>query len=88
MKAPHKWGVDAVRAGLPNMSEQEENVGADGLVHVFWGVLYNSFRYFSNPLSPESAQARYKDTKSVWLPGTSLGHMAEKLACDEPLINV
>ena len=28
------------------------------------------------------------DPKSVWLLGTRLGHMAEKLACNEPLMNV
>ena len=42
MKAPHKLGVDAVKSGLLNISEQEENVGVDCLVHVFWGVLDNS----------------------------------------------
>ena len=85
---PHKWGVDAVRAGLLNMSEQEENVGVDCLAHVFWGVLDDSCRHFSNPLSPEAAQARYMDPKSVRITGTRLGHMAEKLACNEPLMNV
>ena len=63
MKAPHKRGVDAVKSGVLNMSEQEDNVGADCLTHAFWGVLYDSFRHFSNPLSPEAAQARYMDPK-------------------------
>ena len=88
MKAPHKRGVDGVRSGLLNMSNQEENVGADCLAHVFWGVLDDSCRHFSNPLSPEAAQARYMDPKSVQIPGTRLGHMDEKLACNEPLMNV
>ena len=63
-------------------------MGADFLAHVFWGLLYNRYRYFSNPLSPEAARARYIDTKSVRLMGTRLGHMAEKLAYNEPLMNV
>ena len=88
MKAPHKRCVDAVRAGLLNMSDQEENLGSDCLAHVFWGVLDDSCRHFSNPLSIEAAQARYMDAKSVRLPGTILGHMDDKLACNEPLINV
>ena len=57
----HKQGVGAVRAGLLNMSDQEENVGSDCLAHVFWGVLDDSCRHFSNPLSPEAAQVRYMD---------------------------
>ena len=52
-------------------------MGADFLAHVFWGVLYNICRHFSNLLSPEEAQARYLDTESVQLPNTRLGHMAE-----------
>ena len=28
------------------------------------------------------------DPQSVWLPGIKLGHMAEKLAFNEPLINM
>ena len=48
MKAPHKQGMDTVRAGLLNISEQEENVGEDCLAHVFWGVLDKSCRHFSN----------------------------------------
>ena len=63
-------------------------MGADCLVHVFWGVLYDSCRHFSNQLSPEAAQARYMDPKSVRFPGTILGHMADKLACNELLVNV
>ena len=70
------------------MSEKEENVGKDCLAHVFWGVLENSFMHFSNPLSPEAAQTRYMYPKIVRLPGTRLGHISEKLACNEPLINV
>ena len=88
MKAPQKRGLDAVGSGLLNMSQQEENVGADCLLHVFWGVLENTYRHFSNPLFPEAAQARYMDPKSVWLPGTRLGHMDDKLACNKPLMNV
>ena len=88
MKAPHKRGVDAVQSGLLNMSEQEDNVGADFLARVFGGVLDDSCRHFSNPLSPESAQARYMDPKSVRIPGTRLGHIDEKLACNKPLMNV
>ena len=92
MKAPQKRGVNRVRAGLQagllNMSEHEENVAPDCLAHVFWGVLDDSCRYFSNPFSPEVAQARFMDPESVRLPGTGLGHMAEKLACNKPLMNV
>ena len=88
MKAPHKQGLDAVKSGLLNMSEQEENVGADCLAHIFWGVLDDSCRYFRNPLSPEAARARYIYPESVQLPGTRLGHMDEKLACNNPLMNV
>ena len=53
-------------------------MGADFLVHVFWGVLDDMFSHFINPLSPEAAQARYMDSESVRLPGTRLGNMAEK----------
>ena len=88
MKTPHKGGVDGVQAGLLNMSDQEENVGADCLAHVFWGVLDDICMHFSNLLSPEAAQASYMNPKSFRLPGTRLGHMAEKLACNEPLMNV
>ena len=88
MKAPHKRGVDAVQAGLLNMSEQEEHVGADFLVHIFWGVVDNRCRHFSNPLSPESARERYMYPESVRLRGTRLGHMDEKVACNEPLTHV
>ena len=88
MKLPHKQGVDTVQAGLLNMSKQEENVRADCLAHMFWVVLDNSCRHFRDLLSPEEAQERYMDPESVRLPGTRLGHMAEKLACNEPLTNV
>ena len=88
MKAPQKRGADAVRAGLLKMSDQEENVGADCLAHLLWGVLDDSCSHFINPLLPEAAQARYMDPKSVRLPGTSLGHMVDKLACNDPLMNV
>ena len=60
----------------------------DCLAHVFWRVLEDSYRHFSNPLSSEAAQARYLDPKSVRLPGTRLGNMDEKLACNEPLMTV
>ena len=76
-KAPHKRGVNTVRAGLLNMIEQEENVGADCLDHVFWGLPDDSCRHFGNALSPEAARARYMDPESVQLLGTILGHMAE-----------
>ena len=88
MKVPHKEGVDAVQDGLLKMSESEENVGADCLVHVFWEILDNSCWHFRNPLSPEAAQARYMDPEIVRLLGTRLGHMADKLSCNEPLMNV
>ena len=39
-------------------------------------------------ISPEEARARYMDPESVWLPGTRLGHMAKKMACNDPLMNV
>ena len=55
---------------------------------VFGGVLDDRCRHFSNPLSPEASQVRYMDPKGVRLPGTRLGNMADKLACNEPLINV
>ena len=77
MKAPHKWVVDAVRDGLLKMSEQEENVGADFLAHVFWVVLDDICRHFSNPFSPEAARARYMDPESVRLLGIIMGHMAK-----------
>ena len=77
MKAPQKWDVDAVQAGLLSTSDQEENVGADCLAHVFWGLLDNKCRHFRNPLSPEAAKARYMDPESVQLPGTRLVHMDE-----------
>ena len=85
---PHKRVMEAVRARLLNMSEQEENVGADCLAHMFWGVLGDSCRRFSNPLSLEAAQERYMDPKSVRLLGTRLVHMSEKQACNKPLMNV
>ena len=58
------------------------------LAHVFWGVLDNICRHFSNPLSLEVARARYMDPETVWLPGTRLVHNAEKLARKNPLMNV
>ena len=88
MKAPNKRGVDAVQSGLLNMSDQEENVWVDCLVHVFWWVLDDNCRHFSNPLSKEAAQARYMDPKSFRILGTWMGHMTEKLACNEPLMNM
>ena len=88
MKAPHKRGVDAVQSGLLNMSEQEGNLGSDCLAHVFWGLLEDSCRHFSNPLSPEAAQARYMDPESFWITVSILVHMAEKLACNDPLMYV
>ena len=63
-------------------------MGVDCLAQVFWVVLDDSCRHFSNPISPEVAQARYMDPESVQLLGTRLGHMAEKLACNKPLMNV
>ena len=42
----------------------------------------------SNPLLPEAAQARDMDPKSGRPLGTRLGHMAEELACNKPLMNV
>ena len=78
MKAPHKQGVNAVRSGLINMSDQEENVGGgDCMDHVFWGVLGNICRYFSNTLLPEASRKIYMDPDSVRLPGTRLGPMSE-----------
>ena len=88
MKVPHKRGVGTVQSGLLNMSNKEENVGADCLAHMLWGVLDDSCRHFSNTLSPEAARVRYTDLEIARLPGTQLGHMAEKLACNEPLMNV
>ena len=76
MEAPHKWGMDAVRAGLLNMSDQEKNLGSDCLAHVFSGVLDDRCRHFSNPLSTEASQARYMDSESVRLLVTRMGHMA------------
>ena len=55
---------------------------------MFWVVLDNSCRHFRNPLLPEAAQVSYIDPKIVRLPGTRLGHMADKLECNEPLMNV
>ena len=57
MKAPQKQGVDAVQYGLLNMSEQEENVGADCLAHVFLVVLDNICSHFRNTISSEAARA-------------------------------
>ena len=54
IKETQKRGRDEVRAGLLNMSDQEENVGEDCLAHVFWGVLDNSYSHFSNPLTRSS----------------------------------
>ena len=88
MKTPHKRGMDAVQSGLLNMSEQEGNLGSDCLVHVFWGLLEDRCRHFGNPLSPEAAQARYMDPESFWITVSILVHMAEKLACNEPLMDV
>ena len=75
MKELHKQGVEAVRAGLINMSDQEENVGIDCLEHMFWGVLDYTFRNFSNLISLEESLARYMDPESLRFPGTRLGHM-------------
>ena len=88
MKVTHKRGMDTVQDGLLKMREQEENWGSDFLAHVFWGVLDDSCRHFNNTLSREAALARYIDLESVRLPGIRLGHMAVKLACNKPLINV
>ena len=62
--------------------------GVDCLVHVFWGLLDDSCRHFINPISPETARERYMDPESVRIPGTRLVHIAEKLACNESLVNV
>ena len=88
MKAPHKRGVDAVQDILRNISEQEENMGDNFLAHMFWGVLENSCRHFSNPLSPEAAQVRYIYTEKFRLPSTRLGHIAKNLAYNKPSMNV
>ena len=88
MKVPQKQGVNAVQDGIINMSDQEKHLGGGCLAHVFWGVLDNICRHFSNTISPEAAQARYMDPESVWLPGTRLNHMAETLACNKPFMNV
>ena len=63
-------------------------MGVDCLLHVFCGVLDDNCRKFSNPLSPEAAQSRQMNPESVRLPDTILCHMAEKLACNDPLMNV
>ena len=63
-------------------------MGADFLAHVFWGVLDDSCRHFINPLSPEASRARYMNPKSVRILGTRLVHMAEKLTCNKPFMNV
>ena len=63
-------------------------MGVDCLAHVLWGILGNSCRHFRNPLAPKSARARYMDPESVRLPGTILGHIAEQLACNEPLVKM
>ena len=70
------------------MGKKEKHLREDCLVQVFWGVLDDSCKHFRNPLSSESAQTRYMDPESVCLPGTRLGHMDEKLACNETLMNV
>ena len=85
---PEKRGMYAVRVGLLNMSNQEEILGADCLAHVFWGVLDNNYRHFSNKLLTEAEQARYMDPESVRLLITRIGHMAEKLSCNKRLMNV
>ena len=63
-------------------------MGADCLAHVFWVVLYDSHRHFSNLLSPESSQSRYTDIEIFRLLGTRLVHMDEKLECNKTLMNV
>ena len=63
-------------------------MGADFLAHVFWGVLDDTCTHLNNTFSPEEVQARYMYPKSVRLPGTRLGHMAEKLACNKQLMDV
>ena len=73
MMGPQKRAVNAVRSGLPNMSEMEENVGADYLEHVFWGVLDDSCRHFRNPLSPEAARAIYVDKNKCPASGKQTG---------------
>ena len=67
IKAPHKQGVDVVCDDLLNMNDQEENLEADCLAHMFWGVLDDICRHFSNMISSEAAQARYMDPESVWI---------------------
>ena len=73
MKAPHKRGVYAKTAELLIMSEQEDNLEVDFMAHLFWRVLYNSCRKFSNLISPKEAQVIYMDPESVRLLGTILG---------------
>ena len=55
---------------------------------MFWGLIDDSYRHLRNTISPKAAQARYMYPKSVRLPGTRLGHMAEKLEWNEPLMNM
>ena len=89
MKAPHKQGVDTLRSGLLNMSEQEENVGEDCLAHVFGGHLAKASGTSETRFHQKKhnqAQSRYMDPKSVRLPGTRLGHMVKKLTCNEPFM--
>ena len=86
-KSPHLKGVERVRAGLLNLSEREELVGADYLAHVYWLILDDSCLHFSTPLTPDAVRARYFDDGSVILPGTTLNRLADKIACQEVLLS-
>ena len=86
-RSPHRKGVEKVRASLLSLSEREELVGADYLAHVYWLILDDSCRHFSQPLTPEAVRARYFNAGSVLLPGTTLNRLADKMACQDVLLS-
>ena len=74
--ATKKWHGRG-KSGVAKHERAGWNVGADCLAQVFWGVLDDSCRHFSNTISPEAAWSRYMDPESIRLPGTRLDHMSE-----------
>ena len=53
-----KRGVGAIQSGLLKMSEQEENMGADCLAHVSWGILDDICRHFRKSAFTRSSTSK------------------------------
>ena len=84
-KSAHKFGLDEIRAALLNLSEMEEDVGADYLAHIFWAILDDSCQFFSSPMMPDDIRSLNINPASVRRPATMLFKVAERITCRVPL---